>query len=122
MKHFCTLISLSFVLACGQKLDGDGFHERTNDCDDDNRDVSPATIDICDGVDSDCETPYDECNEDNNEVLIETGICQYIETAPLFRTRMQPNLEMGWSIRYEKEQHQQHGVIHDCVLSARYRP
>ena len=58
-----SMVLATFLLyACGQKLDGDGdgFHELTNDCDDDNPGVSPAAIEICDGIDNDCNGEIDE--------------------------------------------------------------
>ena len=38
------LLGFFFLIACGEDLDGDGdgFHELTNDCDDDNPEISPA--------------------------------------------------------------------------------
>ena len=55
MKNTFVLLLLSLA-ACGQKLDGDGdgFDELTGDCNDDDPNIGPAAIEICDGIDNDC--------------------------------------------------------------------
>ncbi len=40
--------------------DGDGFGPAEGDCDDTDRHVSPAEVDVCDGVDNDCDGQVDE--------------------------------------------------------------
>ena len=56
------------VLACGEKettnplvldVDGDGYRSDV-DCDDENADVFPNALEVCDGIDNDCDALVDE--------------------------------------------------------------
>lgn len=65
MKYF----TLFMLLACGEvlesksqatgDLDQDGFSESEGDCDDFNNRVSPVSVEVCDGVDNDCDGTVD---------------------------------------------------------------
>ncbi|MFT5681964.1 MAG: hypothetical protein ACI8RZ_002882, partial [Myxococcota bacterium] len=40
--------------------DGDGYTEATGDCDDNNAALSPSAIEVCDGIDNNCDGSIDE--------------------------------------------------------------
>ena len=40
-------------------LDGDGFSEVEGDCDDQNPSINPDALEVCDGLDNDCDTKID---------------------------------------------------------------
>jgi hypothetical protein len=46
--------------------DGDGFTEDEGDCDDDNADVRPNAVEVCNGVDDDCNGEVDDDPSDGN--------------------------------------------------------
>ena len=52
------LILALAVALCGCDLDGDGFS--TDDCDDGDADVNPDAVEVCNGVDDDCDTFVDD--------------------------------------------------------------
>ena len=62
--------------------DGDGFTKDDGDCNDDDSDVSPEGVEICDGVDNDCDDVVDDVGwVDAGSVLcLQEGVC--IGTAP----------------------------------------
>ena len=60
MRVLACLLFFSFSCAPDLDDDGDGFDELTNDCDDSNPNVSPIAIEICDGLDNDCNGEIDE--------------------------------------------------------------
>ena len=43
-----------------QDLDGDGFSPQQGDCDDSNMQANPLAIELCDGIDNDCNGQIDE--------------------------------------------------------------
>ena len=53
------LLCLALSTACSTDADKDGF-EAENDCDDDDANVNKDAIEICDGVDNDCDGEIDE--------------------------------------------------------------
>ncbi len=59
------LVLLSLACSGGDELpgidaDGDGFTKADGDCDDDNPRANPATVELCDGWDNDCDGDTDE--------------------------------------------------------------
>ncbi|MFT5585251.1 MAG: hypothetical protein ACI9VR_002839 [Cognaticolwellia sp.] len=48
------MLHLLTALALAVDADGDGFQDSV-DCDDSNASVSPGAVEICDGLDSDCD-------------------------------------------------------------------
>jgi hypothetical protein len=56
------------ILSVDMDLDG---YDSSIDCDDNNPDINPRAIDICDGLDNDCDGDYD--NEDGSDC---DGICE----------------------------------------------
>ncbi len=50
-------------------LDGDGYTSAQGDCDDQNKNVHPGTVELCNGVDDNCNGLTDD------EVAIPTGVC-----------------------------------------------
>ncbi len=52
--------SLEVVLSCEQGV----LAENSNDCDDSNDDVFPGALEVCDGVDNDCDLAVDADDED----------------------------------------------------------
>ena len=40
--------------------DGDGYREVDGDCRDNNADVNPGVVEVCDGIDNDCNEGADE--------------------------------------------------------------
>ncbi|MFT6159643.1 MAG: hypothetical protein ACJATT_001222 [Myxococcota bacterium] len=62
------MMVMALVLgACGSDRDGDGF-DAEFDCDDRNADINPEAIEVCDGVDNNCNGTFGAlaCNEDPN--------------------------------------------------------
>lgn len=61
------LLALALLSACGSDQDGDGF-DKEFDCDDRNADIHPEAIEVCDGVDNDCDGSFGAlpCDEDPN--------------------------------------------------------
>ena len=47
--------------------DQDGFSEEDGDCDDDNASIYPEALDVCDGLDNDCDTETDEDAEADDD-------------------------------------------------------
>ncbi len=50
--------------------DGDGVNERDGDCDDTNAGIFPGAVDLCDGIDNDCDGQTDENCEPPPEVTL----------------------------------------------------
>ena len=49
------------LLACGPwDNDGDNFDEASNDCDDSNPDIHPYALEVCDGIDNNCDGLIDD--------------------------------------------------------------
>jgi len=70
--------ALRFTYAAPERdIDGDGYRA-CNDCDDENPDVRPNQLDLCDGVDSDCDGSVDEEGSDFNR----DGVCDLFDTCP----------------------------------------
>jgi len=63
MRPSATLLVLSSILvlasACRKDSDGDGFRSNV-DCDDENDSVFPDALEICDGIDNNCDNLIDE--------------------------------------------------------------
>lgn len=75
-------LALSLVLACGDKdadtapdVDQDGFSAEV-DCDDRDPDVNPGALEICDGVDNNCDALVDD---DDPEVDVRSGTIYYLD-------------------------------------------
>ena len=52
--------------------DGDGFTVVQGDCDDNNASINPGAVDICDGIDNDCDGIVDEfCSDSDGDGLID---------------------------------------------------
>ncbi len=62
---------------CEIDLDNDGFRISDGDCDDNNPLINPGAIEVCDGVDNDCDgvVPEDESDVDNDGYRICEGDC-----------------------------------------------
>ena len=61
---------LYWFMACSNSkvvsdLDGDGFSIEDGDCDDSNVSVAPNMIEICDGLDNDCNGTIDDASGEN---------------------------------------------------------
>ncbi|MFT4977122.1 MAG: hypothetical protein ACI8S6_003027 [Myxococcota bacterium] len=64
------ILLLAVLIGCGDKdtdpeatdADGDGF-VGADDCDDDNADVNPDGVEVCDGIDNDCDNKIDNATE-----------------------------------------------------------
>ena len=62
---FTTVCFMTQLIACGPyDNDGDNFDESSNDCDDNNPDIHPYALEICDGIDNNCDGVVDEGCED----------------------------------------------------------
>lgn len=47
-------------------LDGDGYSPADGDCDDEDEDINPGAVELCDGVDNDCDEGVDNSALDGN--------------------------------------------------------
>jgi len=63
MRTTSLALLLTFLAACGDSkdtdADGDGI-EAPADCDDNNADIKPGAVELCDGIDNDCDAQIDE--------------------------------------------------------------
>ena len=60
-RPFLTLCFLTQLFACGPwDNDGDNFDEASNDCDDSNPDIHPYALEVCDGIDNNCDGLIDD--------------------------------------------------------------
>ncbi len=60
--------------ACDDDNDGDGFNA-TDDCDDTNPEVYPGALEVCNGIDDDCDGVVDEGNPDADGVPMVDIFC-----------------------------------------------
>ena len=62
------------VFSCVQP---DSFSNNNLDCDDSNLNISPEGLEICDGIDNDCDTHTDEEDESLDESTMNCLLCRY---------------------------------------------
>ena len=63
--RFALQISLlfpTFILGCARDNDGDNFDEDSNDCNDNDATIYPGALEICDGVDNNCDGLIDDAS------------------------------------------------------------
>ena len=60
IEEYPSLPNKQVVDKLDEDFDGDGYSEEDGDCDDNNVLLSPATLEICDGIDNNCDGIIDE--------------------------------------------------------------
>ena len=59
-RHICRIDSVECIGTLLADVDGDGFTPYQGDCDDSRADVNPDAVEVCDGVDNNCNGEIDE--------------------------------------------------------------
>jgi len=119
------LVAVQMFVPCGDR-DGDGYNDAAcggNDCDDNDPNVHPGAIDICNGVDDDCDGVTDEdgnsscndaepCNGEefcNAQGQCESGPVQYciMEPSELVALALSPSaIQLSWTVNSTGEEGQ----------------